>query len=102
MATNETNQNEQSPTVDQQTDSSGENESKQMTQTSNNTQLERSGAESQQTPIQPQTQQPVKPASQETGKKSSAPRVKLDMDLDVELELKAKIKGDLELAVLEN
>lgn len=100
MATSKTIQNEQSPTADQQTDSSNENESKQMTKTSNNNELDRPGAESQQTPIQPQTQQPVQPVSQETGKKSSAPRVRLDMDLDVELELKAKIKGDLELAIL--
>jgi hypothetical protein len=100
MATDKTTQNEQSPTVDQQAESSSENESKQVTKTSNNNELDRPGVESQQTPIQPQTQQPVQPASQETGKKSSAPSVKLDMDLDVELELKAKIKGDLELAIL--
>jgi hypothetical protein len=100
MATSKTTQNDQSPTADQQTDSSNENESKQMTKTSNNKELDRPGAESQQTPIQPQTQQPVQPVSQDTGKKNSAPRVRLDMDLDVELELKAKIKGDLELAVL--
>lgn len=99
MATSKTTQNEQPPTADQQTDSSNANESKQMTKTSNDKELDRSGAESQQTPIQPQTQQPVQPVSQETGK-SSAPRVRLDMDLDVELELKAKIKGDLELAIL--
>jgi hypothetical protein len=100
MATNKTTQNEQSPTVNQQTDSSSENESKQVNKTSNNSELDRPGTESQQTPIQPQTQQPVQATSQETGKKSSAPRVKLDMDLDVEVELKAKIKGDLELAIL--
>ncbi|KAH6954552.1 hypothetical protein DER45DRAFT_570679 [Fusarium avenaceum] len=84
MATSKTTQNEQSPTADQQTDSSSENESKQMTKTSTNNELNRPGAESQQTPTQPQTQQPVQPVNQETGKKSSAPRVKLDMDLDVE------------------
>ncbi|KAF4332771.1 hypothetical protein FBEOM_13421 [Fusarium beomiforme] len=83
-----------------QGNASSENKSKQMTRGSNRNQLNRSGEESQGADNQPQTQQPVQPASQETGKKSSAPRVRLDMDLDVELQLKAKIQGDLELAIL--
>ncbi|KAF9761691.1 hypothetical protein IL306_003748 [Fusarium sp. DS 682] len=101
MATEQTTQNARS-SVGDQSNASSENESKQMTQGSNNNQLNRSGGESQGAVDQQQTQQPVQPASQETNKKSSAPRVRLDMDLDVELQLKAKIQGDLELAILEN
>ncbi|KAF4457256.1 hypothetical protein F53441_820 [Fusarium austroafricanum] len=98
MATDKTTQNAQSTAVNRD-ESSSENDSKQMTKNSNS-QPDHSGAESQEGPNQSQTQQPVQEAGQETGKKSSAPRVKLDMDLDVEVELKAKIKGDLELAIL--
>ncbi|KAJ4251534.1 hypothetical protein NW762_011522 [Fusarium torreyae] len=100
MATEKPTQNDTSTAVDQQTDSSanGENESKQMTRSSNKSQLDRShAAEPQQNLSQPQNQQPV----QSSKSKSSAPSVKLDMDLDVEVELKAKIKGDLELSILE-
>ncbi|KAF4969501.1 hypothetical protein FSARC_3287 [Fusarium sarcochroum] len=102
MATEKPTQNDTSTVVDQQTDSSAsdENESKQMTRSSNKSQLDRSNAEPQQNLSQPQNQQPVQASGQETNKKSSAPSVNLDMDLDVEVELKAKIKGDLELSIL--
>jgi hypothetical protein len=99
MATEETTQDARS-NVGDQSDYSSENESKQMTQDSQNNQVDRSNTGSQGTLNQPQNQQSVQTASQETGKKSSAPRVRLDMDLDVELQLKAKIQGDLELAIL--
>ncbi|KAF5710077.1 hypothetical protein FMUND_9700 [Fusarium mundagurra] len=99
MATEKTNQETRS-TAGDQSGYSSENESKQMTQGSQNTQVDQSSSGSQGAINQPQDQQPVQPASQETGKKSSAPRVRLDMDLDVELQLKAKIQGDLELAIL--
>ncbi|KAM0342554.1 hypothetical protein ACHAPU_009406 [Fusarium lateritium] len=99
MAQNKTTQDERLPSVDQQTSSSGDNESKQISEISRNNQVDSSDTEH---PIQPQTQEPIQLASQGSGKKSSAPRVKLDMDLDMELQLKAKIQGDLELAVLEN
>ncbi|KAG5760747.1 hypothetical protein H9Q72_011147 [Fusarium xylarioides] len=101
MATEKTNQDARSAAVDQ-SDYSSENESKQMTQGSQNDKVGQSSTGSQEAINQPQIQQPVQLASQETGKKSSAPRVRLDMDLDVELQLKAKIQGDLELAILEN
>ncbi|KAF5982672.1 hypothetical protein FBULB1_4170 [Fusarium bulbicola] len=101
MATERTNQETRS-TAGDQSDYSSENESKQMTRNSQNNTGDRSNTESQGDINQPQGQQPVQPATQETGKKSSAPRVRLDMDLDVELQLKAKIQGDLELAILEN
>ncbi|KAF5630331.1 hypothetical protein F52700_7353 [Fusarium sp. NRRL 52700] len=99
MATEKTNQEAHSTAGDQSAYSS-ENESKQMTQNSRNNKVDQASTGSQGTINQPQNQQPVQPASQETGKKSSAPRVRLDMDLDVELQLKAKIQGDLELAIL--
>ncbi|PNP73628.1 hypothetical protein FNYG_13043 [Fusarium nygamai] len=101
MATERTNQETRS-TAGDQSDYSSENDSKQMTQGSQNNQVDRSKTGSQGAINQPQNQQPVQAASQETEKKSSAPRVRLDMDLDVELQLKAKIQGDLELAILEN
>ncbi|KAF5563644.1 hypothetical protein FNAPI_2559 [Fusarium napiforme] len=99
MATEKTNQETRS-TAGDHSDYSSENESKQMIQGSQNSQAGQSSSESQEAINQLQNQQPVQPASQETGKKSSAPRVRLDMDLDVELQLKAKIQGDLELAIL--
>ncbi|KAF5556677.1 hypothetical protein FMEXI_1149 [Fusarium mexicanum] len=98
MATERTNQETRSAAGDQ-SDCSSENESNQMTRDSQNKKLDRSNAGSQGDINQPQGQQPVQSANQETGKKSSAPRVRLDMDLDVELQLKAKIQGDLELAI---
>ncbi|KAI1036165.1 hypothetical protein LB504_011604 [Fusarium proliferatum] len=97
MATERTNQ-ARSATSDQG-DYSSENESKQMTQDSQSNQVDRTNTGPQGAINYPQDQQPVQPGSQETGKKSSAPRVRLDMDLDVELQLKAKIQGDLELAI---
>ncbi|KAF5259108.1 hypothetical protein FOXYS1_10288 [Fusarium oxysporum] len=100
MATEETIQNGRSNVGDQSDNS--ENNTHQMTQGSQNNQVDRSNTGSQEVLNQPQNQQPIQPASQETEKKSSAPRVRLDMDLDVELQLKAKIQGDLELAILEN
>jgi hypothetical protein len=99
MATERTNQETRS-TAGDQSGYSSENDSKQMTQGSQNNQVDRSKAGSQGAINQPQNQQPVQAVSQETEKKSSAPRVRLDMDLDVELQLKAKIQGDLELAIL--
>ncbi|KAF5610601.1 uncharacterized protein FSUBG_2862 [Fusarium subglutinans] len=98
MATERTNQETRS-TAGDQSDHSSENESKQMTRNSQNNTIDRFNAGSQGDINQPQGQQPVQSANQETGKKSSAPRVRLDMDLDVELQLKAKIQGDLELAI---
>ncbi|KAF5253852.1 hypothetical protein FANTH_1313 [Fusarium anthophilum] len=98
MATERTNQETRS-TAGDQSDYSSENKSKEMTQNSQNNTVDRSNAGSQGDINQPQSQQPVQSANQETGKKSSAPRVRLDMDLDVELQLKAKIQGDLELAI---
>lgn len=99
MATERTNQEARSATSDQ-SDYPSETESKQMTPDSQSNQVDRTNTGSQGAMNHPQDQQPVQPASQETGKKSSAPRVRLDMDLDVELQLKAKIQGDLELAIL--
>ncbi|KAH7215778.1 hypothetical protein ACKLNR_014919 [Fusarium oxysporum f. sp. zingiberi] len=99
MATEETIQNARSNVGDQSDNS--ENNTHQMTQGSQNNQVDRSNTGSQEALNQPQNQQPIQPASQETEKKGSAPRVRLDMDLDVELQLKAKIQGDLELAILE-
>ncbi|RKL33114.1 hypothetical protein BFJ72_g10130 [Fusarium proliferatum] len=99
MATGKTNQEAHSAASDQ-SDYPSETESKQMTQASQSNQVDRTNTGSQGAMNHPQDQQPVQAASQETGKKSSAPRVRLDMDLDVELQLKAKIQGDLELAIL--
>ncbi|CVL08780.1 uncharacterized protein FMAN_14648 [Fusarium mangiferae] len=99
MATEKTNHEARS-TVGDKSDYSSENESKHVTQSSQNSQVDQSNIGSQGAINYPQDQQPVQPESQETGKKSSAPRVRLDMDLDVELQLKAKIQGDLELAIL--
>jgi len=37
---------------------------------------------------------------QQTGSRSGAPAVRLDMDLDAEIQLKAKIQGDITLSIL--